>query len=209
MRALKWMIMVQFLVLCWLVSGSSWASPAPPPCLPKVQFPLAAVTGTIPPGVSARWDTYSVWVCNLQNGYNVNAWLYTMPAVSTVALNYARGLWTKAQADADCATSCVDPTATEAAFIQQLLLANKPQARVAFNGSNPMRSVYTENANGTLNPTAVPGSSVAVAGSCDSANRIPGTSYYSVQGMPNASKSGTLLGAVFAVCVVTLSIGSN
>jgi hypothetical protein len=207
-RLLKCML-IPFLLMCWLVSGAAWAAPAPPPCLPKAQFPLAAVTGTIPPGVSTRYDTYSVWICNLPNGYNVNAWLYTMPAVSTVALNYARGLWSKAQADADCATSCVDATPTEATFINQVKAVNKPPARVAFNGSNPLRSVYATNPDGTLNPAPVAGSSVAVAGPCDSANRIPGTNYYSVLGQPNASKSGTLLGAVFAVCVVTLSIGSN
>jgi hypothetical protein len=207
-RALKWML-VAFLFMCWLVSGAAWAAPAPPPCLPKVQFPLAAVTAPIPPGVSTRYDTYSVWICNLPAGYNVNAWLFTMPAVSTVALNYARGLWTKAQADADCATTCVDPTPTEVTFLNQLRAVNKPPARVSFNGSNPLRSVYSTNADGTLNPTPIVGSSVAVAGRCDSAIRIPGTNYYSVQGQPNASKAGAVLGAVFAVCVVTLAIGAN
>jgi hypothetical protein len=82
-RLLKWSL-IPWLLMCWLVSGAAYAVIAPPPpCLPKVQFPLAAVTAPIPPGVSTRYDTYSVWICNLPNGYNVNAWLYTMPAVST------------------------------------------------------------------------------------------------------------------------------
>jgi hypothetical protein len=207
-RLLKWSL-IPWLLMCWLVSGAAHAVIPPPPCLPKVQFPLAAVTAPIPPGVSTRYDTYSVWICNLPNGYNVNAWLYSMPGVSTAVLNYARGLWTKAQADADCATTCVDPTPTEATFLNQLRAVNKPPAKVSFNGSNATRSVYSTNADGTLNPTPIAGSSVAVAGRCDSAIRIPGTSYYSVQGQPNASKAGAVLGAVFAVCVVTLAIGAN
>lgn len=206
-RVLKWSLAL-CLLMCWLVSGSAYAV-TPPPCLPKVQWPLAVVTGPIPAGVSTREDTYAVWVCNLPAGYKVQAWLFTMPAVSTVALNYALGTWTKANADADCATNCADATATETTFLQQLMAANKPPARVAFNGNNPVRSVYSANADGSLNPTPVAGSSVAVAASCDSGTRIPGTTYYSVQGLPDASKAGLILGALFAVCVVSLPIGAN
>lgn len=203
----RWLL-IPLLAMCWLVSGAAHAA-APPPCLPKVQWPLAVVTGTVPAGVSTRDDTYAVWVCNLSSGYKVQAWLFTMPAVSTVALNYARGTWTKANADADCATTCADATPTEAVFLRQLMTANTPPARVAFNGSNPTRSVYGTNADGSLNPTPIAGASVAVAASCDAGHRIPGTTYYSVQGVSNASNAAALLGAVFAVCVVSLPIGSN
>ncbi len=207
MRTLKWSL-IPFLLLCWLVSGAAYAV-SPPPCLPKVQWPLAVITGGLPAGVSVKQDTYAVWVCNLPSGYQVQAWLFTMPAVSTVALNYARGLWSKADADADCATSCVDATDTETVFLQQLSAANKPPALVAFNGSNPQRSVYAANADGSLNPTPIAGSSVAVAAACDSSLRIPGTTYYSVKGIADASNAGATLGLVFAVCVVSLPIGSN
>jgi len=207
-RALKWML-IPFLLLCWLVSGAANAGPAPPVCLPRVQWKPALVSAAIPAGVSTRFDTYAVWICDMPSGYVVSAWLFTTADVATTVINYARGLWTKSDADADCAKTCVDPTPSEATFIQQLISVNKPPTRVAFNGSNTKRSVYAANADGTLNPSPIAGSSVAVAGPCDSGARIPRTTYYSVAGQADASKPGAVLGKVYAVCVVTLSNGAN
>lgn len=199
------------LVAAYFVSGAAYAQNiSSAPCLPKIQWPPKVSYGAPPAGVTARYDIYGTWVCELPSGYLATSWLTTKAGLAFALVNYETGNLTKAQADADCATTCVAPVDTELAFIQAQLSAAQPKALVAFNGAKTTRSVYAANADGTLNPTPVANSSIAVASPCDSSNRlVTSPSYYSVSGQPNASAPGQMLGALYAVCVVTLPIGAN
>ncbi len=208
LRAL-WVLTVA-LIGSYFVSGTADAAATSAPCLPKVQWQPKMLYGALPAGVSTRYDTFATWVCELPTGYVATSWLFAFSSATTPVLNYARGLLTKAAADADCAATCVDPTPTEQAFIQQQLTANVPKAVVSFNGAKSTRAVYIVNVDGTLNPTPVPKSSIAVAASCNSGQRIAGTSYYDVSGQANASQAGQVLAnGAFAICTVSLPIGAN
>lgn len=179
-----------------------------PPCLPKVQWPIAAVYGPVPAGVSTRSDTYAVWVCAFPSGYVTTVQLFNLANVAPFVLQYAAGTWTAAQAAADCATTCVAPTATESAYMATLLAANRPRALVLFNGTSPTRNVYVANPDGTLNLTPAVDVSIRVAQPCDETMRMPGTPYYSIAG--DTSVQGTVLPpGTFAICVVSLPIGAN
>lgn len=180
-----------------------------PQCLPKVQWPLAVNYGSITAGVSTRFDTYAVWVCNMPQGYLTTSSMFTLSNLAPYALQYVAGLWTSAQAAADCATTCVAPTAAELAFIAPLMQSIRPKALVSFNGASLTRSVYTANSDGTLNATPVPNESVAVGTPCDQTTRIvTAPSYYSVAGQ-NDQNAKPLQQGSFAVCVVSQPIGSN
>jgi hypothetical protein len=191
------------------ITFTQTAAVSPPPCLPRVNWPPKAVYGTVPTSVSTRADTYAVWVCELPTGYVTVAWLFNVSEIGSAALKYAAGKFAKAQADASCASTCWVPNAAEQAFLDQLVKANTPGSVVAFNGANGTRSVFKANADGTLNPIPVSGSSIAVATPCNPWKRIPGTPYYDVTGAADASRAGQTLQGVYAVCIVSLPIGSN
>jgi hypothetical protein len=179
------------------------------PCFPRIQWPLAVTHGPIPTGVSTRYDTYAVWVCEQPGGYVTTANLFSMANVAPFAWQYVAGTWSKAQADTDCTATCVAPTASEAAFMQTVMTPAYPRAVVAFNGTSLTRNVYTTNTNGTLNPTPVGGEQVAVAARCNEGSRIVSApNYYSVAGLPN-SVGGVLPANSYTVCVVSLPIGAN
>jgi len=184
-------------------------APTPPPCLPRVNWPPKAVYGSVPTSVSTRADTYAVWICELPTGYVTVAWLFNTSEIGAAALKYAAGKFTKAQADASCATTCWIPNSSEQAFLDQLVKANTPGSVVAFNAASGTRSVFAANADGTLNPVPVAGSSIAVATPCNPSKRIPGTPYFDVTGAADASHAGQTLQNVYALCVVSLPIGSN
>ncbi len=210
---MKYVLAFFLLVVCLPAFSQSSAPafvPMVPPCLPKVQYPLNELDGVIPAGVSTRYTNYTVWVCQLAGGYQTYANLFNPdPTVMSVIWNYVKGNWTLAQAQADCLQTCVAPTATELTFLNTLIAANKPRALVAFNGSSTTRSVYKTKADGTLNPQAIPGESVAVATACDETNRIPTSpTYYSVAGQKDQAGSSFAQG-IYAICVVSLPIGSN
>jgi hypothetical protein len=181
-----------------------------------VQWPLAVSYGTLPAGVSTRYDSYAVWVCNTPGGYITWTDLFTFSNMAVYAWRYATGTWTAAQGQADCQTSCVPPTPTEAAFQQTIMTPVRPKALVAFNGASLTRSVYTVNADGTLNGTPLPGVLVAVAAPCDETKRIPVTplpgpqaaAYYSVAGDAN-TLGGTIPENSYTICSVALPIGAN
>jgi hypothetical protein len=180
-----------------------------PPCLPKVQWPLAVTYGTIPTGISTRYDTYAVWVCNTSSGYITWADLFTLTDIAPLALQYMAGSWTTSQAQADCATSCVAPTSSEYAYQQTLIATASPKALVAFNGASLTRSVYTVNAGGSLNPTPLTGVTVAVGAPCDATTRIPtAPSYFSVAGGTNTA-GGFIPKNSYTICSVSLPIGAN
>lgn len=187
---------------------SPQAKAAPPACLPKAPW-KNLLYGSIPSSISSRYDTYAVWTCEQPSGYSTYGYMFNLAGSALQFLQYQAGLLTKAQADADCAVNCVPPTAAEDAFLTPLVTSHYPLALVAFNGSSLTRPVYAANADGTLNPTAVAGSSVAVASRCNEGLRLIGTIYYSVKGLPNASSPGSVLGDVYTICSVNLPLGSN
>lgn len=180
-----------------------------PACLPRVQWPLAVVWGSMPAGVSTRFDTYAVWVCNLPGGYLTTSTMFVLSNVAPFALQYAAGLWTKAQAAADCTATCVPSTPAELAFITGIMQSNRPTALVAFNGASSTRSVFSTNADGTLNASPIAGESVAVGTHCDETRRIQtAPAYFSVAGQKDQGGSPFASG-IYALCVVSLPNGSN
>lgn len=202
-------------LLALLACGQAFAQTAPyvplvPPCLPKVQWPLAEAHGAIPAGVSTRYTMSTAWVCQLPNGYATYANLFTPDQTVLQAIwDYIASNWTLAQAQADCAQTCVQATDSEQAYLNVLLAKYRPRALVAFNGANTTRSVYKLNADGTLNPQPIAGESIAVGTACDETNRITTSpSYYSVAGKSDQAGS-PLLPGIYAVCVVSLPIGTN
>lgn len=185
------------------------ADAVPPPCLPNPLF-AHYTWGAVPPTVSSRYDTYGIWVCEHPNGYTTHAYEFNLAGNALAFIQYKVGILTKAQADADCAASCVPPTQTEDDFMRPIKAAFYPLALVALNGDSFTRPVYAANADGTLNPTPVPNASVAVAARCNEGLRIVASPiYYSVAGLPNAASPGNVLGDVYTICAVNLPIGSN
>lgn len=178
-------------------------------CLPKPQWPASMAYGSVPTTVSTRFDTYAVWVCNTPTGYVANSGIFLLSDIIKSVMAYVGGKLALADVNADCAANCQAPTDAESAFLAQLVATNGPKALVAFNGATVTRSVYAANADGTLNPTPIAGSSVSVAAACNPGARLAGTPYFSVSGRPDASKPGQTLGAVYAVCVVSLPVGAN
>lgn len=178
-------------------------------CLPKPQWPASIAHGSVPSTVSTRFDTYAVWVCNTPTGYVTNSGIFLLTDIIQSVMSYATGARALADVNADCAANCQTATAAESAFMAQMVAANSPTARVAFNGATLTRGVYAANTDGTLNPTPVSGSSVGVAATCDPTKRLASTPYYSVSGQLDASHAGQTLNAVYAVCVVSLPVGSN
>lgn len=199
-------------LLLLLASAHAWSQTGPA-CLPQVRWPMNVVYGPIPPAISTRFDTYAVWVCTTPGGYKTTSSMFVLSNLAPYAWQYAAGTWSAAQAAADCATTCVVSTAAEYAFIVTIMQTNRPKALVAFNGANTTRSVYTTNADGTLNPTPLANTSVAVATPCDETRRIPNTPYYLVAGQRNGvlpTQPASLLPAgSYALCVVSFPIGSN
>lgn len=190
------------------------AGPANFDCLPKPQWPLNAVHGDLPAGVSLDKDSYMAFVCELANGYQVNAFLDTKTSAGPLAVQYAEGTYSLAAAQANYAKSYVAPTASEQAFLDTIINQVKPIGLVSYNGKAVTRSVYTLNMDGTLNATAVVGESVAVGDTCDTGSRIPTTkNYFSVAGRTNKSAgapaNSVLPPQTFAVCTIVLPHGST
>lgn len=192
-------------VLAWVAMPSAHAFT----CLPKPQWPASIAYGSVPSTVSTRFDTYAVWVCNTPTGYVTNSAIFLVSDIIQSVMAYAAGTRSLADVNTDCSANCQTPTAAEIAFMAQMTAVSAPTARVAFNGDTLTRGVYTANADGTLNPTPVATSSVAVAATCDPTKRLSSTPYFSVAGQPDATNSGQTLSAVYAVCVVSLPVGSN
>lgn len=182
-------------------------------CLPKIQWPLAVAFGSVPSSVGAH-DYYAVYVCNTPGGYTTVSYMGTMAQDAANIVNFVRGLYSTVQAAADCAASCSTPTGAESAFLAPIVASSRPKALVAFNGASLTRSVFALNPDGTLNPTAVAGEAVSVAAPCDETIRIPSApAYFSVGAQsnvgPGQSAASVLPPGSFAICVVSLPIGSN
>jgi hypothetical protein len=176
-----------------------------------VKIPPAMASGPVTAGVSTRYDTYAVWVCNLPFGYYTYVSLFSSVNSTNIfqrAWQYVFGSWNLTQAQADCALTCVPATAAEQAFINQTTIANEPRATVAPNGTYKSRAVFNETATGTLG-AAAGNSRVAIGQHCYEGNRIPGTNFYSVQGDPDVDNPGQTLPIVYAVCNVSFTIGPN
>lgn len=142
------------------------------------------------------------------NGYVTWVTLFQASNLAPFAWQYAIGKWTKAQADADCALTCVDPTVEELAYETPLLAKYRPVATVAGSADQP---VYAPNGDGTRNTTALVGITAQHGGACVETQRIPGTNYF---GIPAASLTVTQTSSapvvvpmwVYAVCSVSFPI---
>lgn len=186
-----------------------------PPCLPTakgVEY-LHFVQGItkVPATVSARADSYLVWLCSLPTGYVTEAWLFSFTGEIAEGTEYLAGTLSYAQAQGLCTADCWTLTANEQTFVNGLLAQYSPRAVVAASGGSTTRQVYSA----TLQP--VTGATVAVGTPCNPSLHIPlyplpapGTPdqhpLYDVSGQPNASSpSGAPLPAgSFAGCNVTL-----
>lgn len=210
-----------FALLLLAASGLSYGQQSTmPPCLPSVKgadalhFALGLVQ--VPSTVSTRASSHFVWLCSLQTGYEVEAWIFSpTDVVLSAVASYFAGTLTYAQAQASCAANCWTLTASEQAYVNGLLSLYAVKATVGASGTAATRQVY----NASFQP--VTGESVAVGAPCNPALHIPahplpppGTAdqypLYDVGGQPNASSStGALLPAgSFAACNVKLpSIG--
>jgi hypothetical protein len=185
-------------------------APYVPQCYPKVKLPPAMASGTLPAGVSARYDSYAVWVCNLPTGYVTTTNLFASQSnVLKYAWNYVFGSWTAAQAQADCVATCVPPSGAEQLYMNTLSATYQASAKVSGNGSIKTRVVFAATANDTVLGAQSPTSRVHVGTTCNPSKRLPGTSYYSVQGQTDAANAPAILGDVFALCAVTLPVGAN
>lgn len=180
-----------------------------PACLPKVQWPLAVVWGSIPAGVSTRYDTYAVWICNLPGGYFTTSTMFAASNLLPLAMQYAGGTWTAAQAAADCAATCASSTPAELAFITPIMQANRPKALVTPNGASTTQPVYTIFSDGTLNPVPIANETIAVGTTCDETARIvTAPSYFSVAGQKDQAGSAFTTN-IYALCTVSPLIGTN
>lgn len=190
-----------------LISAHAWAQS--PPCLPQVRWPINVVYGAVPATVSTRFDTYAVWVCALPTGYVTTSSMFVLSNLAPLALEYAAGTWTREQAAADCASTCVAISPAEYAFVMAIVQAKRPKATVGYVPQSATRAVYNLNPDGTLS-AAVPGESIAVAKPCDETQRIPGTSYYAVAGQPNARQANSFLPhGSYSSCTITFPIAPN
>jgi hypothetical protein len=171
--------------------------------------PFHVVGGLIPSTVVTTSTYYGVWVCNTPGGYTTNVYLGNLATEAPNIVEYLEGLYTSTQALADCTASCQSMTAAELAYAGPLEQQYRPLALVAFNGASTTRSVYGLNSDGTLNPTAITNETVAVAAHCDETARIvTAPTYYSVAGV-NDQNGKPLPAGTYAICVVSLPIGSN
>jgi hypothetical protein len=182
--------------------------PPAPPCLPKVQYPPNVDYGLLPAGVSTTSDYYAVYVCTLPAGLITYGYIGLRSADAVQILNAMAGQYSLTQATTDLTAAGRLPTASELAFLNTKLAVDRPRALVAFAGAALTRSVYGLNADGTLNPTAT-GELVPVATPCDETTRIASSpSYYSVSGQKD-STGATIAAGLYALCTVSLPIGSN
>lgn len=178
-----------------------------PPCMPNlVQWPPAVVHGQLPDGVSTRYSYHGGWLCRGPTGYRAIDYLLSPTAdIEDAVLRFLAGFLSPADAAAMIAagTDSVPLTATEKAFGDAQVAALLPVVKVAFvDQLTPTRQVYGANADGTLNPAAVPGELVSVADPCDPRFQLAGTPYFSVAGRPNVN-GGTLPAGSYALCVIT------
>lgn len=196
--------------LLWLVLLASLKVSAGVTCIPSAIPPLHVAAGLIPAGVSINNTYWAAWVCSTPSGYITEAYIGNLGQEAVNIVEYFEGLYTTAMAD--CTASCASYSqlmGTEQAFMSTTLQQYRPLAQVAFNGASTTRSVYGLNADGTLNPTPVANESVAVATRCDEKTRIvTAPTYYSVAGA-NDQNGKPLPVGTYAICVVSLPIGSN
>lgn len=190
------------LVLLALLAFSGLAHAQSAPCFPKLGWPLPVVYDAIPASaaITDGPDTYAVWVCESPTGYSTQIWLFQLADVAPFAWQYVAGNWTKAQADANCATTCRQASAAELAFMQTLAPKYWP---LAVTGSTP-QPVYAANADGTANTTPIAGVTVPPGTRCAEGFRLAGTQLYSVQGKTGAD--GQPIAAGYALCTVSFTI---
>lgn len=192
----------------WQVNTNvTFATGGGPPCFPKVTYPGRYVLGVVPTAVSARADTYVIYVCELPTGYVTVGWIFNLSEVALTAANVIAGR--QSTPPAGTCNGCFTLTPTELAFLKSMEAASGAKALVSFNAASLTRSVFAANTDGTLNPVPIAGSSVAVAAPCNPSKRLPGTPYYSVDGVADSAQSGRTLSNLYALCVVTLPTGSN
>lgn len=185
-----------------------------PPCYPsKVKLLGAAigapaiiggtftadVDGNTIPSSSTRYDRWSIWVCDMGNGYLTNGSMYASSSnVIDFAWNYLFGSWSATQARSDCAASCSVATVAEDTFLQQFLQKYRPKAFVRVNGKLPTRDVYVKKPDGVTRNTTPVGLKVPVGIRCNEADRIANTDFYSVMGA--ADINGVALPHVYTDC---------
>ena len=202
------------LLFCAPVYAQTMTTRPLPVCLPKIQWPLAEHHETIPAGVSTRYTMSSTYVCTTPAGFVTMVNLFAPTAdVIQAAWDYANGNKTLAQAQADCAVTCVPNTDSEQSYSNALVLKYTPIAVVAFNGAATSRGVYTTKADGTLNPTPLAGEQIAVGTRCAEGLRIPQTTtsttgYYSVSGLKDTHGNALPAGS-YAVCIVSFPLPPN
>lgn len=186
-----------------------------PPCMPKIlQWPLAVAYGLLPDGTSTRYTVYGGWLCQTPTGFSAVTYELSPTAqVEDAVLRFMAGMLSPADAAAMIAAGIetTPMTPTEQAFADAQLAGLMPVIKVAFNPPSTTRPVYTANADGTLNPSAVAGELVAVADPCDPRRQLAGTQYFSVAGRPNVGSAGSTLPAgSYTICVITrLPFGVN
>lgn len=179
------------------------------PTVPALSAP-AVVVGVIPPAVGSTINTtYLVWVCNQPNGYATIVSLFDPIAIIQYLPQYLAGTLTVDQINAMCASLCTPLTPQEQHFVDGMTALYAPKAVVQANGPTKTRVVFTQ-VNGALGPQVA--GRVHVGASCNAADRIPGTAYYSVKNQvdqTNTTTPNAPLGAVYALCTVSLPLAAN
>lgn len=196
--------------LFWQNSAATFPIVAPfaAPCYPSpVAVPLQAAFGAIPTSVGSTVnDSYAAWTCNTGTGYVSVVSLYKLADIAPYVVQWVASLVTPSALNAVCATMCAPYSPAEQAFAQTLHAKYDATATVNANGATKTRVVYAQT-NGTVG-AQVGNSRVRTGAPCLAWDRIPGTSFYSVNGQPDPVNGGTL-GEVYAQCTVKLPTGSN
>lgn len=206
-----------FLLLLFVTSLShAEFNPNPPDrCWPNVAFPPKVAWGTVgldgvPEAVSTKYNSWAVWTCATPGGYKNWWYMFDWAEPAKHISKALLGTFTRAEADADCATQCKDDwSQAEADFITLKIKLYGAYARVIRSSAEPqIRSVYARLPNGTRSPTPVPGAGVAVGAECWTYDRITTSKYYLVKNDVNAV-DGTPLGEVYAECQFVAPKGVN
>ena len=203
---MKYLVALALLLAC----GQVFAQTAPAPtCYPPFRWPPTAAWGSVPATVSTTNTFYGVWVCEHPGGYETAESLFNWSDISPYIPQYLLGLLSVDQINALMAAKATPFTDAENAFMTPLVQSNRPKAVVAFNGASTTRSVYTLNADGTLNTAPIAGKSIQVATRCDETKRIPtAPAYYSVAGQKDQA-GNPLPAGTYTICVVALPLKAN
>lgn len=158
-----------------------------------------------------REDAVLMWTCATPTGYRDAAFVFKYTDAVPWVRAVTAGTFKTADADAACARSCtLQYEDNLVAAIDAIKAPYLSHAQVAKAGTATTRPVYNVKPDGTLGELMV-NVRVAVDAPCWIGGRIPGTSYYSVYGQPNAFTPfpDDKIGTGYAQCTVTLPLGAN